>query len=198
MTPQASSGAAATIVTQAHTAIGRLRAEADRLERWGGLVVDRLLAGGLVMAAGNGGSATHADHLAGELVGRFRRERGPLRAVSLVVDHATLSAIGNDYGFDEVFARQVSALARPGDVLVLLSTSGRSPNVLRAAAAGRAAGVVVLAMTGRGPNPLADAACDALCVDASDTASIQDAHHVAVHALCAVVDELIPPPGGLR
>jgi D-sedoheptulose 7-phosphate isomerase len=197
MTPQPSCGAAATVVARAHSAIGQLRDEAGRLERWGRLVVDALLAGGLVMAAGNGGSATHADHLAGELVGRFRRERGPLRGVSLAVDHGALTAIGNDYGFDEVFARQVTALARPGDVLVLLSTSGRSANVLRAAAAGRAAGAAVLALTGPAPNPLGAAACDALCVDAADTASIQDAHHVAVHALCAVVDELISPPGGL-
>jgi D-sedoheptulose 7-phosphate isomerase len=112
-------------------------------------------------------------------------------AVSLVADHGTLTAVGNDYGFEEVFARQVRGLARPDDVLVLLSTSGRSPNIVRAAEAGRAAGALVLGLTGPAPNPLAGLATDALSVPAPDTASIQDAHHVAVHAMCAAVDELV-------
>lgn len=195
-TTSTSDNAAMAVVEQAHEAIGRLRCDADRLEAWGQLIHRSLRRGGLVMAAGNGGSATHADHLVGELVGRFRRERAPLRAVSLVADHSTLSAIGNDYGFSEVFARQVCALGRPGDVLVLFSTSGRSPNVLRAAEVAQSLDIAVLAATGASPNPLAATANDALVVEAPDTASVQDAHHVAVHAVCAVVDDLILAPGG--
>jgi D-sedoheptulose 7-phosphate isomerase len=180
------------VIAHAHDAIGSLHQQSPRLLAWADRVHHALGHGGLVMAAGNGGSATHADHLVGELVGRFRRERLPQRAVSLVADHGTLTAVGNDYGFEEVFARQVRGLARPCDVLILLSTSGRSRNLLRAAEEAGALGATVLALTGPAPNPLAAAAFDALCVDAPDTASIQDAHHVAVHALCAALDELIP------
>jgi D-sedoheptulose 7-phosphate isomerase len=185
-------GAVTDVIAHAHAAIGSLHEQSTRLLRWADRVHRVLDAGGLVMAAGNGGSATHADHLVGELVGRFRRERLPQRAVSLVADHGTLTAVGNDYGFEEVFARQVRGLARPGDVLILLSTSGRSRNLLRAAEEACARCTTVLALTGPAPNPLADVASDALCVAAPDTASIQDAHHVAVHALCAALDELIP------
>ena len=185
-------GAVSDVISHAHDAIGSLHLHTGRLTSWAQLVHRSLRHGGLVLAAGNGGSATHADHLVGELVGRFRRERLPQRAVSLVADHGTLTAVGNDYGFEEVFARQVNGLARPGDVVVLLSTSGRSRNLLRAAEDGCARGATVLALTGPAPNPLATLATDALCVDAPDTASIQDAHHVAVHALCAAIDELLP------
>jgi D-sedoheptulose 7-phosphate isomerase len=183
---------AALVVAQAHRAIGRLWSQTARLAGWGTVIHTALADGGLVMAAGNGGSATHADHLVGELLGRFRLEREPLRAVSLVADHGTLSAVANDYGFEEVFARQVRGLGRPGDVLVIFSTSGRSQNVIRAATDARRLGVRVLAFTGPAPNPLSHIASDALAVDAPDTASVQDAHHVALHALCAVIDDLAP------
>jgi len=189
------SGAALAVVEHAYGAVGRLRKDAHRLETWAAAIAASLGHGGLLMAAGNGGSATHADHLVGELVGRFRVERAPLRAVSLVADHGTLTAVGNDYGFEEVFARQVRGLAQRGDVLVLFSTSGRSPNILRAAEAGDDAGALVLALTGPLPTELACRATDALSVEAPDTASIQDAHHVAVHALCAAIDELITAQG---
>lgn len=182
---------AAQVIDNAHQAIGRLRGHTVRIEHWAWTIRDCLRGGGLLMAAGNGGSATHADHLVGELIGRFRREREPLRAVSLNADQCTLTAIANDYGFEQVFARQVAGLARPGDVVVLFSTSGRSPNVLHAAEAASDRGARVLACTGPAPNPLAARAGDALAVDAIDTASIQDAHHVALHALCAVLDELV-------
>jgi phosphoheptose isomerase len=189
---RARSGAVTDVITHAQDAIGSLHEHSPRLTDWADCLHRALRSGGLVMAAGNGGSATHADHLVGELVGRFRRERRPQRAVSLVADHGTLTAVGNDYGFEEVFARQVGGLARRGDVLVLLSTSGCSRNLLRAAEEASAIGATVLVFTGPAPNPLAALASDALCVDAPDTASIQDAHHVAVHALCAALDELIP------
>jgi D-sedoheptulose 7-phosphate isomerase len=179
------------IIDHAQEAIGSLRGETVTLQRWAALLYECLQAGGLVMAAGNGGSATHADHLTGELIGRFRHERRPLRAVSLNADPCALTAIGNDYGFEEVFARQVRGLARRGDVVVLFSTSGRSPNVVAAAIAARANGATALALTGPVPNPLAAAADETIGVRAPDTASVQDAHHVAVHALCAALDELV-------
>jgi D-sedoheptulose 7-phosphate isomerase len=185
---------AAQVIDNAHWAIGRLRGHTVRIEHWAWTIRDCLTAGGLVMAAGNGGSATHADHLVGELIGRFRRERAPLRAVSLNADQCALTAIANDYGFEQVFARQVAGLARPGDVVVLFSTSGRSPNVLRAAEVATGCGARVLACTGPAPNPLASHVDDALAVDGPDTAAIQDAHHVALHAICAVLDELVADP----
>lgn len=188
-----SSSAAAVndVIDHAAAAIAGLHAQVDRLERWAGELHRCLGAGGMVLAAGNGGSATHADHLVGELVGRFRQERRPLRASSLTSDQCAVTAIANDYGYEEVFARQITGLARPGDVVLLFSTSGRSPNVLAAARAAHDCGARVLALTGAAPNPLAAVADDAVAVAAADTASVQDAHHVSVHALCAALDELV-------
>ena len=164
-----------------------LHNETDRFERWGALLAERLTDGGRLLAAGNGGSAAEAQHLTAELVGRFDRERPPFSAVALHADTSSLTAIGNDYGYAEVFARQVHAHARPRDVLVLLSTSGGSENLLRAADAGRQSGVTVLAMTGPRPNPLADRADDALTI-AGCTATVQEAHLVAVHLTCAAFE----------
>lgn len=161
-----------------------LAAELDRLDRWGATLRRRLERGGRLLVAGNGGSAALAHHLTGELVGRFDREREPFSALALSGDPATVTAIGNDYGYDEVFARQVLAHGRQGDLLVALSTSGRSPNLLRAVEAARRVGLTAWAMTGPGPNPLADAADDAVAVPCPDTPSVQDVHQVAVHLLC--------------
>jgi phosphoheptose isomerase len=158
------------------------------LERWGRQAASVLDDGGRLLAAGNGGSAAEAQHLTAELVGRFRDDRRPLSAISLHAETSSLTAILNDYGPAEVFARQVRAHGRPGDLLVLFSTSGRSPNVLAAAAAGRECGLAVWAFTGRGPNPLAEASCEAVCVDAATTATVQEVHLVAVHLLATAVD----------
>jgi type III pantothenate kinase len=125
-------------------------------------------------------------------VGRFVGERRPLSALCLSAETSSLTAIVNDYGAEEVFARQVQAHGRPGDVLVLLSTSGRSPNLLRAAERARAGGVHVWAMTGDLPNPLASRADEALAVRARTTAVVQEVHLAAVHALCAAVDAHLP------
>lgn len=182
---------ARALIGQSCAAISALSLEVHRLVRWAELIGRRLAAGATVLTAGNGGSATHAAHLASELVGRFRHERPARAAVCLSSDGPTLTAIGNDYGFDHVFARQVEAIARPGDVVVLLSTSGRSTNVLNAARAALRAGVTTLALTGPRPNPLADLADDTLASTGGDTAAIQDSHHVAVHALCAALDEVL-------
>lgn len=170
-------------------ALRGLRRQASTLESWGATLADRLSSGGRLLAAGNGGSAAEAQHLTSELVGRFLGERRPLSAICLSAETSSMTALVNDYGVAEMFARQVEAHARPGDVLVLMSTSGRSPNVLHAAQRAREVGdVTVWSLTGRGPNPLASASDDALCVDAPSTAAVQAVHLVAVHALCAALD----------
>jgi D-sedoheptulose 7-phosphate isomerase len=157
-------------------------------QRWGRELADRLPRGHRLLVAGNGGSAAQAQHLTAELVGRYRDDRPPLSALALHAETSTLTAVLNDYGAEEVYARQVTAHGRAGDVLVLLSTSGRSPNVLYAAQAGRAAGLTVWAMTGRGPNPLAGLAAESLVVDGPSTATVQEVHLVALHLLCAAFD----------
>ncbi|MGW4165014.1 D-sedoheptulose-7-phosphate isomerase [Streptomyces sp. NPDC004788] len=163
-------------------------AELTRLARWGGHLADVLTDGGRLLAAGNGGSAAQAQHLTAELVGRYRDERPAYSALSLHAETSSVTAIGNDYGFEEVFARQVAAHGRTGDVLMLLSTSGRSPNLLSAAVTAHARGLDVWALTGPVPNPLAELADDAVCVDAATTATVQETHLVVVHLLCAFFD----------
>ncbi|MFF8992542.1 PfkB family carbohydrate kinase [Streptomyces sp. NPDC014983] len=168
--------------------------ETDRLTTWGRLLAERLPAGGRLLVAGNGGSAAEAQHLTSELVGRYQAERAPLSAIALHADTSSLTAVINDYGPHEVFARQVRAHGRPGDVLLLLSTSGSSPNVLAAAQAGRELGLTIWALTGPAPNPLAGASDQAVCVDAPEVATVQECHLVAVHLLCAAVDTCIAAP----
>ncbi|MER6347987.1 D-sedoheptulose-7-phosphate isomerase [Streptomyces sp. NPDC001595] len=177
-------------------ALVRLRHDGlGRIAEWSGRLADVLPAGGRLLAAGNGGSAAQAQHLTAELVGRYQQERPAFSAVSLHAETSSLTAIGNDYGFDQVYARQVAAHGRPGDVLVLLSTSGRSANLISAAVAGDRAGLTVWALTGPGPNPLAEAAHEALCVTADTTATVQEAHLVAVHLLCEGFDAALAAPG---
>ncbi|HYF25707.1 MAG TPA: SIS domain-containing protein [Baekduia sp.] len=171
-------------------ALGELRAEATRLDAWGRRLADVLLDGGRLLACGNGGSAAEAQHLTAELVGRYQDERRPLSALALHAESSSFTAIGNDYGSDACFARQVRAHGRAGDVLLALSTSGSSPNVLAAAEAARECGMVAWALTGEAPNPLAGACDDAVCV-AGPTPTVQEAHLVAVHLLCAAVDRRV-------
>ncbi|MDH2445393.1 SIS domain-containing protein [Amnibacterium sp. CER49] len=170
--------------------IEALQAEAPRLAEWGATLATRLLGGARLLAAGNGGSAAEAQHLTAELVGRFDGDRRAFSAICLHGDTSALTAIGNDYGFEHVFARQVTAHAAPGDVLILLSTSGTSANLLHAARAARAAGATVWALTGPGPNPLTIAADDALTLPGAG-ANVQEAQLVAVHALCRVFDAAV-------
>jgi D-sedoheptulose 7-phosphate isomerase len=169
--------------------LASLARELGRLGRWGALLRLRLEHGGRLLVAGNGGSAALAHHLAGELVGRYDRERPPFSAFALCADTAGLTAIGNDYGYHEVFARQVEAHGRQGDVMIALSTSGRSPNLLRAVEAARARGLLSWAVTGPAPNPLGNVADDLLAVPCSATPSIQDVQQVAVHLLCLAFEE---------
>ncbi|WP_300011748.1 SIS domain-containing protein [Pseudonocardia sp.] len=153
------------------------------LAQWGGCLATRLGAGARLLVGGNGGSAAEAQHLTAELVGRFDRERRPVSALALHADTSTVTALGNDYGYAEVYARQVRAHARPGDVVLLLSTSGRSENLLAAARAAAARRAEVWSLTGPGPNPLARLSDDAICL-AGDTATVQESHLVALHMVC--------------
>lgn len=164
-----------------------LRDEADRLNRWGRDLARRLDSGARLLAAGNGGSAAEAQHLTAELVGRFDRERRAFSAIALHADTSSLTAIGNDYGFDEAFARQVRGHARPGDTLLLLSTSGRSRNLLLAARAAREAGAFTWALTGAGPNPLV-LDCDEHIALPGAPANVQEAQLIAIHAICRAFD----------
>jgi D-sedoheptulose 7-phosphate isomerase len=168
-------------------AVESLLRNAGTLAGWGVEMADRLLAGHRLLAAGNGGSAAEAQHLTAELVGRFDGEREPFSAISLHAESSAVTAIANDYGFDRMYARQVTAHGRPGDLLVLLSTSGRSPNLLHAADAARAAGVTTWALTGVGPNPLTERVDDFVAIDAA-SANAQEGHLIALHAMCRAFD----------
>jgi phosphoheptose isomerase len=156
--------------------------------RWGRQLATALPRGRRVLAVGNGGSAAQAQHLTAELVGRYRDDRMPYSALALHAETSSLTAIVNDYGAEDMFARQVAAHGRRRDVLMLMSTSGRSPNLLRAAETGRRRGLAVWSMTGRLPNPLADISQDVLAVDADSTATVQEVHLVALHLICAALD----------
>jgi D-sedoheptulose 7-phosphate isomerase len=158
------------------------------VQRAAGLIADALAAGGQALFCGNGGSAADAQHLAAELVGRLALERPAYRAVALTTDTSVLTAVGNDYGYAEVFARQVEGIGRPGDVLVAISTSGRSENVLRAAAAARRRGLTVVAFLGPDPSPLDQAADLALHVDGAAPGLVQQGHITIGHAICGWVE----------
>ena len=177
--------------------IGALRSPQTGLQaarRWGRLLAAPLSAGHRLLVAGNGGSAAEAQHLTAELVGRYVADRPPLSAIALHAETSSLTAIGNDFGPAEAFARQVAAHGRPGDTLLLLSSSGHSENVLAAAHRARSLGIRVWAMTGPSPNPLAAAADDAICVAGPDTATVQEVHLVAIHAMCDALDAEVTSP----
>ena len=179
-------------------ALSRVRGELVRLSELGERLALRLLDGGRLLAVGNGGSAAQAQHLTAELVGRYHCERRPLSAICLHGDTSALTAIANDYGAAQAFARQVVAHGRPGDVLVALSTSGCSENVLAAARAARETGLETWALTGPAPNPLVDLCQEAVAFDCASTATVQEVHMVALHVLCAAVDREVSLRGGAR
>ena len=153
------------------------------------MIVQSLRAGGTLYLCGNGGSAADAQHIAGEFVGRFRLERRALPAVALSTDTSVLTCIANDYDYERVFARQVEALAKPGDVLWAFSTSGTSPNVLKAADAARCKGARVIAFTGRTNSKLEASADLCLCAEAALTARSQEIHQLAYHIICDLVEQ---------
>ncbi len=147
-----------------------------------------ILGGGKILWCGNGGSAADCQHLAAEIVGRFRRERRGLPSIALTTDSSILTAVANDYGYQCVFSRQVEALARPGDVLVGISTSGNSQNVIMALEQGRSMGVTTVAMTGAGGGKMGAIADFTLAVPSTETARIQEAHILVGHVLCDWVE----------
>jgi D-sedoheptulose 7-phosphate isomerase len=184
-----------TSTPRGHRHVGELSAALSRFEpcietaeRWGRQLAQVLLDGGRVLAAGNGGSAAQAQHLTAELVGRYREDRRPFSAICLTAETSSLTAIANDYPPRELFARQVEAHARPGDVVVLMSTSGRSPNVVEAARRARLVGATAWGFTGPFGSPLAEACDEVLCVESPYTATVQELHLVSLHLLCASLD----------
>ena len=150
-----------------------------------------LQVGGKVMLAGNGGSAADAQHIAGEFVSRFEFDRPGLAAVALTTDTSILTAIGNDYGYEKLFARQLQALARPGDVFIAYSTSGQSPNILRALELAKDIGVTSIGFTGNKGGPMRDLCKHTLEVPSADTPKIQEGHLVLGHILCGLVERTL-------
>ncbi|MEY3418892.1 MAG: hypothetical protein RJA46_663 [Pseudomonadota bacterium] len=153
-----------------------------------------LRAGGKVMACGNGGSAADAQHFAAELIGRFERERQELAAIALTTDTSILTAVGNDYSYDEIFSKQVRGLGKKGDILIGISTSGNSKNVVKAIEAAKKLDIKIIALTGNGGGKIAsllDADDIHLCAPSTRTARIQETHLVLLHALCDGVDHLL-------
>jgi D-sedoheptulose 7-phosphate isomerase len=153
-----------------------------------------ILQWGKILACGNGGSAADAQHFAAELVGRFERERKELGAIALTTDSSILTAIGNDYGYDEVFSKQVRALGKPEDVLLAISTSGNSKNVILAIEAAQKIGMGVIAFTGRGGGQISQPVSQPnihLCVPSERTARIQETHLLLLHCLCDGIDHLL-------
>ena len=157
------------------------------------LISAALRGGSKLLAFGNGGSASDAQHLAAELAGRYDRERPALPALALTANSSDLTAIGNDYGFEQVFARLIEAHGRPGDVAIAISTSGNSENVLRGVAAARARGMRCIGLTGKGGGKLASRVEIAVVVPSDTTARIQEAHGTIVHVLCELVEEALFP-----
>lgn len=177
------------------TALERNRGPAiRRIWTWGEQLADIYHRDGRLFTCGNGGSAAEAQHLSAELTGRFRTERRPLAAIALHCDSSATTAIANDYGIEEMFARQLRAHGRPGDALVVLSTSGTSPNVIATAKAAQDMGITTWALTGPPPNTLASVCDDAIAVDADSVATVQEMHLVLVHALCTALDAALEAP----
>lgn len=174
--------------------IGNLRAMSvdialfDQIKRVVDISTKALQGGGRLLFAGNGGSAADAQHWAGELVSRFNYDRPGLAAIALTTDTSILTAIGNDYGYDYVFARQVEALAKPGDVLFVISTSGRSKNILRAIAAAKTRDVSVIGFTGKEGGEMLESCDICLCVPSTETPRIQEGHEFLGHMMCALIE----------
>ena len=165
------------------------------IQRLAAALVSALGAGGKLLIFGNGGSAADAQHLAGELLGRFRDARRPLPAIALTTDPSVVTGVANDFGFEDLFARQVAALAARGDVVIGITTSGKSENVVRGLRAAREAGAVPVAWTGADPGPAGAAADIVLAVPSETTARIQEIHTLAMHALCVAIDDWADGPG---
>jgi D-sedoheptulose 7-phosphate isomerase len=174
------------------TVAERLRGEsALTISRAAELVHRAIKSGNKILACGNGGSAAEAQHFVGELVGRFLTEREPLAGIALTVDTSVLTAVGNDYGYDEVFARQVKGIGKPGDVLLAISTSGRSSNVLKALVAARECGLSTIALVGTESNTELGKCDLVITIPDSSTPRIQEMHLVVLHVICELVDNAL-------
>ena len=175
-------------IAKHQSALSQLLANAADIEAFAHRCISALSRGNKLLICGNGGSAADAQHMAAELVGRFISDRTALPAIALTTDTSALTAIANDYGYDAVFSRQVAALAKSGDVLLAISTSGNSASIIAAADEARAMGCEVLGLTGRDGGALKDH-CDAsLVAPCNDTAHIQECHIVVIHLLCALIE----------
>lgn len=193
LTSRAHRAAIAGAVTEASRLATAATADGDRLVEAIALAAGALRAGNQILFCGNGGSAAEAAHLAAELSGRFYLDRAPLRALALNENVPALTAIANDYGYEFVFARQLHAVGRAGDVLVALSTSGRSPNVLKALDVAREIGIKTIGFTGAAGRGFAGACDLGFIVESADTARIQEIHLLLGHLLCARIEaELFP------
>lgn len=177
------------MLTESARALEASRDLAETIGRAAGMVVEALRGGGKLLLFGNGGSAADCQHIAGELVGRFRAERRGLPAVALTTDTSVLTAVANDYGFEDTFARQVEALGRSGDVALALSTSGRSQNVVAAVRRCRELGIRTIALTGSEGGELADLADLCIAVPHDVTSIVQQVHMAIGHFICEVVEE---------
>ena len=175
------------VLKDAAAAHERMAANVESVVAVADAITKSLKQGGSVLVFGNGGSAADAQHFAAELVGRYEKDRKAWPAIALTTDTSALTAIGNDYGFDRVFARQIEALGRPGDVAIGISTSGKSPNVLRALETANARGLVTIALTGRGGDAGRIATLH-VPVDEERTARIQEVHATILHAICDLVE----------
>ncbi len=164
---------------------------AERVVEVGEIIARALKDGNKVILFGNGGSAADAQHIAGEIVGRFKRERRALPAIALTTDTSILTAVGNDYGFERVFERQVEALCMPGDIAIGISTSGNSPNVIIGLMKAHDLGATTIAFTGRDGGKLVDIAHYSFVVPSYDTARIQECHITLGHVLCEIIDRLL-------
>lgn len=191
VTLQATEAALAEAVSAHRAALATVEALAEPLARAAAEVARCLGEGGTLMVCGNGGSAADAQHIAAEFVGRYLKERPPMRSIALHTNTSAVTAIGNDYGFDEVFARQVWAHGRPGDVLFAISTSGESPNVLRAVETAHSLGIATIGLSGRDGGPLASACDVCLTVPVAATPRIQEMHILLAHVLCGLVEDAL-------
>jgi len=178
----------------AQTKLDAMEVLAEPLALSAELMAHCLLANGKILSCGNGGSAADAQHFSAELLNRFERERPPLAAIALTTDTSTLTSIGNDYDFDQIFSKQITALGQSGDVLLAISTSGNSRNVLRAIEAAHERDMRVVALTGRGGGAIGNllAAQDVhICVPHAQTARVQEVHLLGLHCLCDGIDTLL-------
>lgn len=191
VTQQLDAGIAAWVRLAQQVGEPRLRSSVDAAGR---VVLEALRAGGTLLVAGNGGSAAIASHVAAEFLGKCVQDRHPLPAISLAESHSSLTAIGNDYGFDQVFLRGVQAFGRPGDVLLAMSTSGTSPNIVAALEEARRRGVATILMTGAKGAGQADLADHLLVVPSEETPRIQEVHMLWAHAWCEAVDHAVQEP----